>query len=67
LRLQIERLASADVSERDRAVEAIEHMSNPRWLGDLYLESLTLNSWWGLLNKAAEFAKTVAKRSPHRR
>lgn len=64
LRSEMQKLSSADPSERLHAVEAIDHMSNPRWLGDLYVEGLTLSSWWGLLGEAADFARQVANVRP---
>jgi hypothetical protein len=59
--LQIEKLASPDPTERAAAAQAIEHRSSPRWLGDLYLQEVTLQDWWGLLECAAECAERAAK------
>jgi hypothetical protein len=63
--MHVAKLASTSIDERLAAAEAIEQRSNPRWLGDLYLEGMTLLDWWGLLEKAAKVAKRKAsKRGP---
>jgi hypothetical protein len=61
----VAKLASSSSDERSAAADAIEQRSNPRWLGDLYLEGMTLQDWWGLLEKAAKAAKRkAAKQRP---
>ena len=58
--VQISKLASADATERSTAAEAIIYRCHVRWLGDLYLEALSLQEWWGLLDRAADHAKKVS-------
>lgn len=59
--LQISSLASLEAAERAIAAQAIVDRCNARWLGDLYLDNLSLQDWWGLLDRAADFAKKAAR------
>lgn len=61
----MENLSNGEGAQRVAAADAIEQRANPRWLGDLYLDGLKLEEWWGLLERAAEYARKAAR--PHRR
>jgi len=59
--LQVDRLSSGEKDERIAAADAIEQRAHPRWLGDLYIDGLKLQEWWGLLERAAEYAQKAAR------
>jgi hypothetical protein len=60
---QVAKLADPDAATRAEAVRAIGDRCQPRWLGDLYVEGLSLQNWWGLLEEASRFAKETAAKN----
>ena len=58
---QISKLASSNSADRIDAAHAIAARCSPRWLGDLFIEKLSLQEWWGLLERAGRFAKHRSK------
>lgn len=54
------KLADPDASVRAQAARAIEQRCQPRWLGDLYIPGVSLQGWWGLLERASQFARRLA-------
>ena len=64
LAVQAAKLASPDPTDRAQAGHAISDRCQPRWLGDLYLEGLSLQQWWGLLERCARFVRRQAGKNP---
>ena len=58
---QISKLASSNNPDRIATAQAIVDRCHPRWLGDLFIEKLSLQEWWGLLEQASRFAKHRSK------
>jgi hypothetical protein len=63
LALQVSKLTSPNLADREEAGRAISDRCQPRWLGDLYLEGLSLQQWWGLLERSARLARR--RTTPH--
>lgn len=59
LERQIQQLSSTDPRERAAAGRRILDMCHPRGLGDLYLERLSLQDWWGKLEVLSKHATRV--------
>ena len=62
LKQLVERLKSSIPEQRRALAEAISLRCHPRWLGDLAVESETLESWWNLLSRLSRVAQRAARK-----
>jgi hypothetical protein len=53
---QLQMLQSGEPLKVTAARDRIKNMCNPRWLGDLFIDGLTLKAWW---NKLEELSNDV--------
>jgi hypothetical protein len=56
LEQQLLELGSSDPQHQAEARRAIESRCHPHWLGDLYIEGLSLTDWW---NKLEDLSRSV--------
>ncbi len=59
LEQQVSNLSSSNEQERLKARNTIVSMAHPRWLGDLYLDRVTLKDWWSMLEAMAQRVKAT--------
>jgi hypothetical protein len=51
---QLKMLQSTDPLQVTAARNQIKSMCTPRWLGDLFIDGLTLKAWWNKLEELSE-------------